>query len=172
MTYEPFSGEEMLDRSELEGVMAHELTHIKNNDMLVMTIVVTMSAVLSSIANMAMYASMSSRNKDGNNAILLVIALLGNILLPVASLLIQSAVSRKREFMADAGSALLTENPDSLASALSKISGFKQPLQNANSATAHLYISCPFGGNEGQSFLQKLFLTHPPVEERIKALIG
>jgi heat shock protein HtpX len=163
----------MLDRGEIEGVMAHEITHIKNRDMLVMTIVVTMSAVLSSIASMAAYAGMS-RDKESanNNGLLMIVVVLGNIILPIVSLFIQSAISRRREFMADAGSAILTEHPEALARALQKIGGFKQPLQNATPATAHLYISCPFGGLAGQSFFQKLFMTHPPVEERVKALLG
>lgn len=162
----------MLDRGELEGVMAHELTHVKNRDMLVMTIVVTMSAVLSSLANMAVYSSMGRDKENGNGGLMIIVALLGNILLPLVSLFIQSAISRRREFMADAGGAILTEHPEALASALQKISGFKQPLQNATPATAHLYISCPFGGRGAQTFYQKLFMTHPPIEERVRALIG
>ncbi len=162
----------MLDRGELEGVMAHELTHVKNRDMLVMTIVVTMSALLSSLANMAVYSSMGRDKENGNGGLMIIVALLGNILLPLVSLFIQSAISRRREFMADAGGAILTEHPEALASALQKISGFKQPLQNATPATAHLYISCPFGGRGAQTFYQKLFMTHPPIEERVRALIG
>jgi heat shock protein HtpX len=162
----------MLDRGEIEGVMAHEITHIKNRDMLVMTIVVTMSAVLGSIASMAAFASMSKDREGGNNTLLMVVAILGNIILPIVSLFIQSAISRRREFMADAGSALLTEHPEALASALQKIGGFKQPLQHATPATAHLYISCPFGGAQAQTFFQKMFMTHPPIEDRVKALVG
>ncbi len=162
----------MLDRGELEGVMAHELTHVKNRDMLVMTIVVTMSAVLSSLANMAAFASMSRDRESSNGGIFMLVAMTGNILLPVVSLFIQSAISRRREFMADAGGAILTEHPEALASALQKIGGFKQPMQKASPATAHLYISCPFGGAAAQTFFQKLFMTHPPIEERVKALLG
>lgn len=162
----------MLDRGEIEGVMAHEITHIKNRDMLVMTIVVTMSAVLSGIASMAAFASMSKDREGAGNGLLILVSVLGNILLPIVSLFIQSAISRRREFMADAGGALLTDQPASLASALQKIGGFTQPLQRATPATAHLYISCPFGGAAGQSFFQKLFMTHPPIQERVKALIG
>ncbi len=162
----------MLDRGEIEGVMAHEITHIKNRDMLVMTIVVTMSAVLSSIASMAAFASMSKDREGGNNVLLMIVVVLGNVLLPLVSLFIQSAISRRREFMADAGSALLTEHPEALASALQKIGGFKQPLQHAAPATAHLYISCPFGGARAQSFMQRFFMTHPPIEDRVRALIG
>jgi heat shock protein HtpX len=162
----------MLDRGELEGVMAHELTHVKNRDMLVMTIVVTMSAVLSSMANMAAFASMSRDRENNNGVLMMTVAVLGNILLPLVSLFIQSAISRRREFMADAGGAILTEHPEALASALQKIGGFKQPMQNAKPATAHLYISCPFGGKGAQTFYQKLFMTHPPIEERVKALLA
>jgi heat shock protein HtpX len=164
----------MLDRGEIEGVMAHEITHVKNRDMLVMTIVVTMSAVLSSLASMVAYAGMSRRDGEdsGNNGILMVIAVLGNILLPFVGMFIQSAISRRREFMADAGGAILTEHPEALASALQKIGGFRQPMQNATPATAHLYISCPFGGLSSQTFFQKMFMTHPPIEERVKALLG
>lgn len=164
-----------LNRSELEGVAAHELTHVKNRDMLVMTVVVMMTGVLSMLANMAMQANLfGSRDKENSNGgILMIIGLVSSVLLPVAALIIQSSISRKREFMADAGAGMLTEHPEALASALRKISNFRQPLIRANTATAHLYIACPFGGNMSeQSFWQKLFLTHPPVEERISALLG
>jgi len=164
-----------LNRSELEGVIAHELTHIKNRDMLVMTIVVVMASALSILANFAMQASFfGDKDKEGNNnTLLLVVGVLSSLLLPVAALIIQSSISRKREFMADAGAGLLTGHPEALASALIKISNFKQPLIHANTATAHLYISSPFGGVEQrQSFWQHLFMTHPPVEERVAALRG
>ena len=162
----------MLDRGELEGVIAHEVTHIKNRDILVMTAVVTMSAILSTIANMAMFASAGRDREGGNNMIFMVIGLAGSIVLPFAMMLIQMSISRKREFMADAGGAILSKHPEALASALQKIGGFRQPLQLASPATAHMYISCPFGGKEGQTFWQKLFLTHPLIEERVQALIG
>ncbi len=162
----------MLDRGELEGVIAHEVTHIKNRDILVMTAVVTMSAILSTIANMAMFASAGRDREGGNNIIFMVIGLAGSIVLPFAMMLIQMSISRKREFMADAGGAILSKHPEALASALQKIGGFRQPLQLASPATAHMYISCPFGGKEGQTFWQKLFLTHPPIEERVQALVG
>lgn len=162
----------MLDRGELTGVIAHEVTHIKNRDMLVMTSVVAMSAILSTLANMAMYSSMNRDNREGGNGLLLIIGMVGSIVMPFALMIIQMAISRRREFMADAGGAILTSHPESLANALKKISGYQQPLQNATPATAHMYISCPFGGEQYQSFWQKLFMTHPPVEERIKALVG
>ena len=164
----------MLDRGELEGVIAHEVTHIKNRDILVMTAVVTMSAILSTIANMAMFARAAGGNRDSGNSniIFMIIGIAGSIILPFAIMLIQMSISRKREFMADAGGAILSKHPEALASALQKIGGFRQPLQNASPATAHMYISCPFGGKEGQTFWQKLFLTHPPIEERVQALVG
>ena len=162
----------MLDRGELEGVIAHEVTHIKNRDILVMTAVVTMSAILSTIANMAMFASAGRDREGGNNIIFMIIGLAGSIVLPFAMMLIQMSISRKREFMADAGGAILSKHPEALASSLQKIGGFRQPLQLASPATAHMYISCPFGGKEGQTFWQKLFLTHPPIEERVQALVG
>lgn len=162
----------MLDRGELSGVIAHEMTHIKNRDMLVMTSVVAMSSVLSTLANMAMYSSMNRDNREGGNGILLAIGMLGSIVMPFALMIIQMAISRKREFMADAGGAIITSHPESLANALRKIGNYKQPLQNATPATAHMYISCPFGGTEYQSFWQKLFMTHPPIEDRVRALMG
>ena len=166
----------MLDRGELEGVIAHEVTHIKNRDILVMTAVVTMSAVLSTLANMAMYARMAGNrggeNSGNSNIVFMIVGVAGSIVLPFAMMLIQMSISRKREFMADAGGAILSKHPEALASALQKIGGFRQPLQLASPATAHMYISCPFGGKEGQTFWQKLFLTHPLTEERVQALIG
>lgn len=110
----------MLDRGEISGVIAHEVTHIKNRDMLVMTSVVTMSAVLSTLANMAMFSSMSKDNKDGGSGggVMLLIGILGSILMPIALMIIQMSISRKREFMADAGGAILTSHPEALASAL------------------------------------------------------
>lgn len=163
----------MLNRGELEGVMAHELSHIKNKDILIMSVVVVMASVLSALANFAMHASFVGDNRDkNNNALIMIIGVVASLIIPIAAALVQSSISRKREFMADAGGALLTGYPEGLASALLKISNFKQPMQNANPATAHLYISCPLGGTEHQTFFQKLFMTHPPIAERVAALRG
>ncbi len=162
----------MLDRGELEGVIAHEVTHIKNRDMLVMTAVVTMSAALSTLVNIVMYSSMSRDKENNHPTIMLIVGVLGSIVLPFSMMLVQMSISRKREFMADAGGAMLSRHPEALASALQKIGGFRQSMQRASTVTAHMYISCPFGGVENQSFWQKLFLTHPPIQDRIKALVG
>lgn len=163
----------MMDRGELEGVIAHELSHIKNKDILIMTVVVALAGVLSSLANLAVNASMfGGDDRDGKNAyILLIFGVLASIFMPFAAMIIQSSISRKREFMADAGGALLTQNPEGLANALRKISGFAQPMRNVNQATAHLYISNPFGPLARESFFQRMFMTHPPIEERIAALL-
>lgn len=162
----------MLDRGELSGVIAHEVTHIKNRDMLVMTSVVAMSSILSTLANMAMYSNMSRDDRESGSGLMLIIGMIGSVVMPFVLMIIQMSISRKREFMADAGGAIITSHPESLASALQKIGGYNQPLKNASTATAHMYISCPFGGKEYQSFWQKMFMTHPPIEERVKALIG
>lgn len=164
---------ERLDRSELEGVIAHELSHIGNRDILVMTVAVVLAGFISMIADLFLRVNVfGGGDRDSKvNPIILVVGIVGIILAPIAAQLIQLAVSRKREFLADASGALLTRYPDALASALRKISSYGEPLQHATSATAHLYISNPFGANAG-SFMRKMFSTHPPVEERIQALVG
>jgi heat shock protein HtpX len=163
----------MMDRGELEGVIAHELSHIKNKDILIMTVVVALAGILSTLANLAVNASIFGGDKENKNAtLLLVFGILASIFMPFAAMIIQSSISRKREFMADAGGALLTQNPDGLANALRKISGYAQPMRNVNQATAHLYISNPFGSLVRESFFQRMFMTHPPVEERIAALLA
>lgn len=170
----------MLDKTELEGVLAHELAHIGNRDMLVMTVAVVLAGFVAIIADFFLRAMFwGGNNRDGRlGLILLVVGIVGAILAPIAAQLIQMAVSRKREFLADASAALLTRYPEGLASALEKISTYKVPMKRASHATAHLFISDPFGG-EGKkgkrSFSQKiggLFMTHPPVEARVKALRG
>lgn len=165
----------MMNRSELEGVLAHELSHIGNRDILVMTVVVVLVGIISMLANMAMHVSFWGGNRDSEDrgGIFVVIAtVLAMILAPLAAQIIQLAISRRREFLADASGALLTRYPDGLASALAKIGSYEAPMERASAATAHLYISNPFGAHQvGQSFA-KLFATHPPIEERIAALRG
>ena len=164
-----------LDRSELEGVIAHELSHVGNRDILVMTVAVVLAGFISVLADMFLRVSMFGGNSDRDskaNPLVLVLGVVGIILAPIAAQLIQFSISRKREFLADASGALLTRYPDGLASALMKISSYSQPLAHATSATAHLYISNPFGPGKATSFLTKLFSTHPPIEERIAALQG
>jgi heat shock protein HtpX len=172
----------LLTKSELEGVLAHELAHIGNRDMLVMSVVSVLAGVISILADMAMRAAAfgGGENRDGRAALFaLGLGILASILAPIAATIIQLAISRKREFLADATGALLTRYPEGLASALQKIQNFPQPLKNAHAATAHLYISNPFGSafdsegkkNKKASWFAKLFATHPPTEERIAALL-
>ncbi len=164
-----------LDRSELEGVVAHELSHIGNRDILVMTVAVVLAGFISVIADLFLRMTFwgGGRDRDSKgNALFMIIGLVGVILAPIAAQLIQLAISRKREFLADASGALLTRYPDALASALQKISSYDAPMRKASHATAHLFISNPFGPHEAGRFVARLFSTHPPVEERVAALVG
>ena len=162
-----------LDNVELEGVIAHELSHIGNRDTLLSTVVVILVGFVALLADWFRHWAWFGGNRDSENrgqlqVILMVAAIILSILAPLAALLIQLAISRKREFLADASGALLTRYPDGLASALQKISGDTEPLEAANRATAHLYIANPFKGKK----VTKLFATHPPIEERIAVLRG
>jgi heat shock protein HtpX len=163
-----------LENEELEGVIAHELAHIANRDTLLQTIVVVLVGLVVLLSDWLMRFTFFGRRKDDNNSsgqlglIILVVALILSIVAPLFAQLIQLAISRKREFLADASAALYTRYPEALASALQKISQDTEPLEAANRATAHLYISNPFK-NGG---IKTLFSTHPPVSERIKALTG
>ncbi|RJQ34308.1 zinc metalloprotease HtpX [Candidatus Parcubacteria bacterium] len=160
-----------LDRSELEGVIAHELSHIGNRDILVMTVAVVLAGAVAMLTDIFLRISFfGGNNNDNKNPILLIAGIAAIILAPIAAQLIQLAVSRKREFLADASGALLTRYPDGLASALQKISSYGAPMRRANHATAHLFISNPFGAHERGKFIAKIFATHPPVEERVAAL--
>ena len=165
-----------LDRSELEGVLAHELSHVGNRDILVMTVAVVLAGLITVVVDMFLRVSLfgggGSRDRGGGNAVLAIVAILAIILAPIAAQLIQMAISRKREFLADASGALLTRYPDGLASALQKISSYQAPMRKASHATAHLFISNPFGAHEAGKFIAKIFSTHPPVGERIAALHG
>jgi len=170
---------EKLDRSELEGVLAHELSHVGNRDMLLSTVVVVLVGFISIISDMflrsAFWGGMGRRDDRENGqagAILMVAGIVLSILAPLAAMLIQLAISRKREFLADASGALLTRYPEGLASALQKISSDATPMRVANNTTAHLWLDDPFKGQKKASWLRKLFMTHPPIEERIKALKG
>lgn len=164
---------EKLNRSELEGVIAHELSHIKNLDIRLMAIVailVGFVAIMADIFMRSLWFRGSDDRDRGNNAIFLVIGIAFAILTPIIATLIQLAVSRKREFLADASGALLTRYPEGLASALEKISANHTPTKSATNATAHLFLVNPFKGKSAGSFLASLFNTHPPIEERIKIL--
>lgn len=165
----------MMDENELTGVLAHELSHIGNRDMLVSTVAVVLVGFISIADNFFLRSIMWGGNRDNersnNNPILLVIAIALLILAPIFATLLQLAVSRKREFLADASGALLTRYPEGLANALRKIGAYAQPLRTASTATAHLYISNPFGPQAAKSFLTRIFSTHPPIADRIKALL-
>lgn len=163
----------MLDRTELEGVIAHELSHIKNRDMLVMTVAVVLAGFIAIVADIFLRMAFIGGNNEGNGRagiIFIILGVVAAILAPIAAQLIQLAISRRREFLADSSGALLTRYPDGLASALQKIASYNRPMRSANHATAHLFISNPFGANAGK-FINKLFATHPPVEERVEALL-
>jgi len=161
-----------LDRTELEGVIAHELSHVGNRDIRVMVLVVVLVGTVALLADW-MWRSMfwgrgRDRDRGGAAAIIAVIAIALAVLTPIIATLIQLAVSRQREYLADASGALLTRYPPGLASALRKIAADKEPLEVANKATASLYIANPL--KDAPAFFDHLFDTHPPIEERIKRL--
>jgi len=165
-----------MERTELEGVLAHELSHIGNRDMLVSTVAVVLVGFVTLASDFFLRSTFlggGGRDRDGKgNPVLAIIAVALIVLAPIIATLMQLAISRKREFLADASGALLTRYPEGLANALRKIGAYSEPMRRANNATAHLYISNPFGPGTKTSALAKLFMTHPPIEERIKALVG
>lgn len=165
---------QILDRTELEGVMAHELSHVGNRDMLVSTVAVVLAGFIAIISDLFLRSMMFGGGDRDNRAglLFLVLGIVGIILAPIAAQLIQMAISRKREYLADASGVLLTRYPEGLASALEKISNHARPMHRANTATAHLFISDPFGGDKrsiGQK-ISSLFQTHPPAADRIRIL--
>ncbi|MBX4199040.1 M48 family metalloprotease [Candidatus Parcubacteria bacterium] len=161
----------ILNKDELEGVIAHELSHIGNRDMLLSTVVVVLAGFISILSHVFLRSRMFGGRRDDKEGggVLAIVGIVLAILSPIAATLIQLAVSRKREFLADADGVLLTRYPQGLANALRKINAAAQPLRTANQADAHLFIANPFGS---MNSVQKLFMTHPPVEERIRALTG
>jgi heat shock protein HtpX len=166
---------QILNRTELEGVIAHELSHVGNRDILISTVVIVLVGFVSILSHIFLRSMMfgggrRGNDKEGGNAILILIGVALAILSPIAVTLIQLAVSRKREYLADASGALLTRYPEGLANALRKISENGQPMKQASQATAHLFIANPFGSTGKK--ISGLFSTHPPVEERIKILEG
>ncbi len=156
-----------LENEELEGVIAHELSHIKNYDIRLMTLVIVLVGSVTLLADWFLRWSFFSRSDDrnSNNSIFIIVGLILAILSPLFAQLIQLAISRKREFLADASAALLTRYPEGLARALEKIAN-RPNLARVNKATAHLFIASPLSGKS----LSRLFSTHPPIEERIKVL--
>jgi heat shock protein HtpX len=167
----------MMDKNELQGVIAHELSHIGNRDTLLQTVVVVLVGFIAILANIFMRSAWlgggrrNNRDEGQLGAVLAVVGIIFVILSPIIAQLIQLAISRKREFLADADGALLTRYPEGLASALEKIAAYGRPLIHANNATAHLYIANPFGAGAMKG-VAKLFMTHPPTEERIAILRG
>lgn len=165
-----------LNRSELEGVIAHELSHIGNRDILLQTVVVILVGLVVIVSDMFLRMTFwgrirrNERGADQLGAILMILGLFFVIVAPLVAQLLHFAISRKREFLADASGALLTHSPEGLIRALEKISKDPIPLRSASNATAHLYIVNPFKGQQKRLWLTKLFMTHPPVEERIRAL--
>ena len=164
---------QVMDRSELEAVLAHELSHIKNRDILLQTVVVVLAATVAFTSRIFLRSTMfgrRGRNKGG--AVTLIVALLAAILAPLVATVIKLAVSRKREYLADSSAALMTRHPQALANALEKIKNYPKTMEVASDATAHLYIMNPFRDNDdkGQKWIHKLFATHPPLEERIQKL--
>ena len=166
-----------LEPLELEGVLAHELSHIGNYDIRVMTIVVVLVGLAALMADfMFRLTFFGAGRRSGNRgrggggavAIIYLVAIAGAIMAPIAAQAIRFAVSRQREYLADASGALLTRHPEGLASALEKIAADPDPLEVANKATAHLYINNPL--REHKSWLNNMFTTHPPIEERVKLL--
>jgi len=162
----------LMDRQEIEGVLAHEMSHIQNYDIRFATLVVVLIGMIGIMSNIFMRYFFwfgggrgGGERKGGGGAFILIIGILFMVLAPIAAQLVRLAISRKREFLADASAAKLTRNPDGLASALEKLGKNKQPLKSASDSTAPLFIVNPFAGK-----LAGLFSTHPPIEERVKAL--
>lgn len=166
-----------LERRELEGVIAHELSHIKNYDIRLMAVVAVLAGTIAFLADWFMRSLWwggGNRRSDSENrnvgGILIVVGIVLAILSPVIASLIQLAISRRREYLADASGANLTRYPEGLARALEKLSADREVLEAATNATAHLYITNPFKGKEFHAWFSNLFNTHPPIKERIRML--
>lgn len=157
---------DLMSDAELEGVMAHELGHVRNYDIRVSMIVYGLVVAVGMIADMLFRMAFFSRNNN-NNPVVLIFGLISMIVAPVVATLVQLAVSRQREYLADATGALTTRNPEGLASALHKLSEYGQPLQKQNTSMAHMWISNPLAGGS----MSKLFTTHPPIPDRIRRLL-
>lgn len=158
-----------LENEELEGVLAHELSHIRNYDIRVMTLVIVLAGVVSIVADLFLRASLfggRGRDRREGGGVLAILGLVAIILSPIIAQIIQLAVSRRREYLADASAALTTRFPEGLARALEKIAADNRPMERTSEATAHLYIASPFSGRS----MAALFATHPPIEKRIAAL--
>jgi len=168
---------DMMDDNELQGVIAHELSHVGNRDILVMTAVIVLVGVISVLANIFLRVSMfggfgGGNNRNNSNVIILIFGVIAIILAPIAATLIELAISRRREYLADASGALLTRYPEGLESALRKLGSYQAPMKTASTTTAHMYITNPYGAHPAGKWVQNLFSTHPPIEKRIEALEG
>jgi len=164
-----------LTKSELEGVLAHELSHVKNYDIRLMAITAVLVGFVALAADMFMrsllWGGVKNERRDSRaTGLFLILGLIFVVLAPITATVIQLAISRKREYLADASGALITRYPEALAKALEKISSDPRPLKSATSATAHLFISNPFKGKGFQGWFSNMFSTHPPIEDRIKRL--
>jgi heat shock protein HtpX len=164
-----------LDKNELTGVLAHELSHVGNRDILVSTVAAVLAGVIALLADIFLrsmfWGGMGGRRGNNSEAgeIFFIAAIVLSILAPIGTMLIQFAISRRREALADASGVLLTRYPEGLISALKKIAVDETPMRSAKDSTAHMWIDNPFKG-AGTSWWHKLFMTHPPIEERIAAL--
>jgi len=165
---------DLLDRSELEGVIAHELAHVGNRDILLSTVVVVLAGFIALLSDIFLrslwWRGSGNDNRRGAGGVLILIGIVLAVLSPIAATLIRLAISRNREFLADSSGAMLTRYPEGLALALEKISRYSRPMLAANNATAHLWISDPHG--KKISVMSKMFMTHPPIDERITRLRG
>ena len=159
---------DVLDKREIAGVLGHELSHVKHNDILISTIAATMAGIITTIAQWGMFLGGGHSDDEGNNGGNFIVTLLIMILAPIAAALIQMAVSRSREYMADEGGGELSGDPDALADALLKIDAYAQrrTMPGATEATAHMFIVCPFS----RKTMQQMFSTHPATEERVARL--
>jgi heat shock protein HtpX len=159
---------EILNREELEGVIAHEMSHIQNQDIKIMTLTTVLFGIIAIVSDIALRSMLFSRggSKDNKSPIIMIIALLFIVLSPIIGLIIQMTISRNREYLADSNGVKLTRYPKGLANALRKISNLNKPTKTATKGTAHLYISNPVSARK----INGLFSTHPPIEERIKIL--
>lgn len=168
---------QILEKNELEGVLAHELSHIGNRDMLVSTVAVVLVGFVSIISDMFMRSMIFGGHRDSDSkagGVLAIVGIVLAILAPFFALLLQLGISRKREFLADASGALLTRYPEGLANALRKISQYSRPMSHQSNAIAHLYIADP-KGDKNSKIMKKisgLFASHPPVDARVNALLG
>lgn len=164
----------LLNRDELAGVIAHELSHIANRDTLIMTVVAVIANIIQSVAHFAYFFGGNSENRNSNLLVTIATTLIIAILAPLAATVIQLAISRKREFLADATAAKITKRPQDLASALTKIENFPQGMQQVDPSIAHLFIATPEKEEETHHipWYMKLFMTHPPTRERVDALLG